>query len=91
MMCTSPMKIEKVLGADLSNIVGLLSKDFLQLVLIAAMIAFPIAWYAMFKWLEDFAYRIVITWVFVVAGLVAAIIAFITISFQAVKAAPANP
>jgi putative ABC transport system permease protein len=84
--------IRKVLGADVSTIVTLLSKDFLKLVLLAAVIAFPIAWYAMDSWLQDFAYRINISWwVFVVAGAIAAIIAFITISFQAIKAAVANP
>lgn len=84
--------IRKVLGASVSNIVGLLSKDFLKLVLVAAVIAFPIAWYAMYKWLQDFAYRIGIPWwIFVLAGIIAAIVAFLTISFQAIKAAIANP
>jgi putative ABC transport system permease protein len=84
--------IRKVLGADVSSIVTLLSKDFLKLVGIAAVIAFPVAWYAMHKWLEDFAYRISIPWwTFLFAAIVAAIIAFITISFQAIKAAVANP
>lgn len=84
--------IRKVLGADTSTIVTLLSKDFLKLVGVAAIIAFPIAWYAMHKWLDDFAYRINIpVWIFIVSGFVAAIIAFLTISFQAVKAATANP
>jgi putative ABC transport system permease protein len=84
--------IRKVLGANIRSIVGLLSKDFLKLVVIAAVIAFPIAWYAMHKWLEDFAYRIGIPWwVFVVAGIIAAIVAFVTISFQSIKAARANP
>jgi putative ABC transport system permease protein len=84
--------IRKVLGADVSTIVALLSKDFLKLVLIAALIAFPIAWYAMRTWLEDFAYRINIPWwIFIVAGILAAIVALFTISFQAIKAALANP
>jgi putative ABC transport system permease protein len=84
--------IRKVLGADVRSIVGLLSKDFLKPVLVAALIAFPLAWYAMHKWLEDFAYRIGIPWwVFIAAGIGAAVIAFVTISFQAVKAASANP
>lgn len=84
--------IRKVLGADTSNIVALLSKDFLKLVLIAAVIAFPVAWYAMHKWLEDFAYRIDIPlWIFLVAGLTAALVAFLTVSYQAIKAATANP
>ncbi|MGZ5285730.1 MAG: ABC transporter permease [Flavisolibacter sp.] len=84
--------IRKVLGADVSTIVALLSKDFLKLVMIAAVIAFPVAWYAMSNWLEDFAYRISIPWwVFLFAGVVAALIAFATISLQAVRAARANP
>ncbi len=84
--------IRKVLGANVSNIVSLLSIDFLKLVAIAAVIAFPVAWYFMHHWLEDFAYRISIPWwVFVLAGLIAAVVAFVTISFQAVKAALANP
>ena len=70
----------------------LLAKDFLKLVAIAAILAFPIAWLAMDRWLQDFAYRINVPWwVFIIAGLLAAIIAFVTISFQAVKAAFANP
>jgi len=84
--------IRKVLGADTSTIVGLLSKDFLKLVVVAALIAFPLAWYAMDAWLQNFAYRIDIPlWVFVAAGVVAAVVAFLTISYQAVKAATANP
>ncbi len=84
--------IRKVLGATVGNIVGLLSKDFMKLVIIAAVIAFPVAWYAMHKWLQDFAYRISIPWwVFIIAGIVAAFIALVTISFQAIKAAVANP
>ena len=84
--------VRKVLGANVSTIVALLSKDFLKLVLIAAIISFPIAWYAMHNWLQDFAYRINIQWwVFVVAGILAALIALITVSFQAIKAALANP
>jgi putative ABC transport system permease protein len=84
--------IRKVLGASVPGIVGELSKEFLKPVLIAAFIASPIAWYGMHKWLQDFAYRINIPWwVFLVAGIVAAIVAFVTISLQAVKAATANP
>ncbi|MFD3001911.1 ABC transporter permease [Pontibacter toksunensis] len=84
--------IRKVLGAETSSIVTLLSKDFLKLVLIAALIAFPLAWYAMQTWLQDFAYRIDIPiWVFFVAGIVAALLAFITISYQAIRAATSNP
>lgn len=84
--------IRKVLGASVGNIVQLISKDFLLLVLIAAVLAFPVAWYAMHKWLGDFAYRINISWwVFIAAAILAAVIAFATISIQAIKAAVANP
>jgi len=84
--------IRKVLGADTGNIVGLLSKDFLKLVIVAAIIAFPVAWLMMNKWLEDFAYRVDIAWwIFLIAGIIAAFVAFATISFQAIKAAHANP
>ena len=84
--------IRKVLGASVAGIVVLLSKDFLKLVLIALCIATPIAWYAMSKWLEDFAYRIELTGgVFIVAGITALVLALLTVSFQAIKAAVANP
>jgi putative ABC transport system permease protein len=84
--------IRKVLGADVSTIVGLLSTDFLKLVGIAAILAFPVAWYFMNNWLQDFAYRINMPWwVFITAGIGAAFIALITISFQAIRAAIANP
>jgi len=89
---TKEVGIRKVLGASVSNVVSLLSKDFLFLVLIAAVVAFPLAWWAMNKWLQDFEYRISISaWVFVAAGLSALFIALITVSFQAIKAAIANP
>lgn len=84
--------IRKVLGASVSGIVLMLSKDFLKLVLIAAVIAIPVAWFFMHKWLEDFAYRININWwVFVLSALAAIIIAMATIGLQVVKAAIANP
>jgi len=84
--------IRKVLGASIGSIVTMLSKDFLRLVLIAALIAFPVAWWAMDQWLHDFAYRVAISWwVFIVAGFTALLIALLTISFQAIKAAVANP
>lgn len=84
--------IRKVLGASISNIVGLLSVDFLKLVAIAAVIAFPVAWLAMDSWLRDFAYRITIHWwVFIVAGLIALLIAMVTVSYLALKAALSNP
>lgn len=89
---TKEIGIRKVLGASVSNIVTMLSKDFLKLVFIAFIIAIPIAWYAMQKWLEDFAFKISIKpWVFIITGLVAAIIAIATISFRAIRAALANP
>ena len=84
--------VRKVLGASVTGIVSMLSKDFLKLVFISILIATPISWWAMHKWLEDFAYKINISWwVFVLAGAVALLIALITVSFQAIKAAIANP
>ncbi|MEO6253271.1 MAG: ABC transporter permease [Ferruginibacter sp.] len=84
--------VRKVLGASVAGIVGLLSKDFLKLVVIAIVIATPLAWYVMNKWLQDFAYRITLEWwIFLLAGIIAAAIAFVTICFQAIKAANANP
>lgn len=89
---TKEIGIRKVLGASVSGIVLLLSRDFLKLVGLALLIASPVAWYFMESWLQDFAYRISINWwIFAVAGLFALLIAFITISFQAIKAAMANP
>ena len=84
--------IRKVLGASVSGLVTLLSKDFLRLVIIAVIIASPLAWYAMHKWLQNFAYQTSITWqVFALTALIAIVIAFVTISFQAIKAAIVNP
>ena len=84
--------VRKVLGADTSGIVVLLSKEFLILVAIAALIAFPVAWYSMHNWLKDFAYRVNIQWwVFLVAAIVALFVVLVTVSFQAIKAAVANP
>lgn len=89
---TKEIGIRKVLGASLPGIVGLLSKDFLKLVVIALVIAAPVAWYFMNKWLQDFAYRISIGWwIFIVAGSMALLVAFVTIAMQAVKAGIANP
>lgn len=89
---TKEIGIRKVLGASVPHIIGLVSKDFLLLVLIAILIASPIAWYAMHNWLQSFYYRIDISWwVFVAAGIVALLIAFITLSLQSVKAAMRNP
>lgn len=84
--------VRKVLGAGEAGIVALLSKDFIQLVAISLIIAFPAAWWVMNKWLQGFAYRIDISWwVFVAAGLAALSITLITVSFQTIKAAIANP
>jgi len=84
--------VRKVLGASVPQIVTELSRDFLKLVLIAAIIALPIAWYSMSRWLLDFAFRIELSWwIFVLAGVMAMLIAFATISIQSIKAAIANP
>lgn len=89
---TKEIGIRKVLGAEISGIVSMLSKDFIKLVGIAALIAFPLGWFLMNRWLQDFAYRTNIAWwVFMVAGLSAILIALITVSFQAIKAALMNP
>jgi ABC-type antimicrobial peptide transport system permease subunit len=89
---TREIGIRKVLGAGVGSIVTLVSKDFIRLVLIAIIIASPIAWYMMNAWLQDFAYRIQIQWwVFVLAGIVAVLIALITLSFQSIRAALKNP
>jgi putative ABC transport system permease protein len=89
---TKEIGIRKVLGASVVNITTLLSKDFLKLVLIAIVIASPIAYYFMQKWLQDFAYRIEISWwIFAVAGAISLLIALLTVSYQAIKAALMNP
>ncbi|WP_363435908.1 ABC transporter permease [Chitinophaga ginsengisegetis] len=89
---TKEIGIRKVLGASVSGITRLLSADFLKLVGIAALIAFPVAWYTMDQWLQKFPYRISIHyWVFVLAGVAAMLIALLTISFQSIKAALMNP
>jgi len=84
--------VRKVLGANITQIIGLLSKDFLKLVLIACVFAFPIAWYAMHKWLQSFAYKIEISWwIFVLAACLSMFIAFLTVGYQSLKAALMNP
>jgi putative ABC transport system permease protein len=89
---TREIGIRKVLGASVSGIIGLVSKDFIKLVAIAFIIASPLAWYFMNKWLQDFAYRIHLTaWIFIIAGIAATAVALITVGAQAMKAAVANP
>jgi len=89
---TKEIGIRKVLGASVFNLTSLLSKDFIRLVMIAIVIATPISWWAMTKWLQGFAYRINIAWwMFALAGLLAIAIALFTVSFQAIRAALANP
>ncbi|EMR02753.1 ABC transporter permease [Cesiribacter andamanensis] len=89
---TKEIGIRKVLGAGVLNIVGLLSRSFVGMVLISCLLAFPLAWWAMHSWLQDFSYRIDIGWwVFLVAGAAALLVALITVSFQAIRAAMRNP
>jgi ABC-type antimicrobial peptide transport system permease subunit len=89
---TKEIGVRKIIGASVLQIVSLLVKDFLQPVIIAFIIAIPIAWYGTNKWLEDFAYKTNISWwIFIVTGCSATLIALLTISFQSVKAAVANP
>jgi putative ABC transport system permease protein len=89
---TKEIGVRKVLGASVQNITTMLSKDFVKLVLIAALFAFPLAWWGMSRWLQDFAFRINISWwIFIVAATIAFLIALVTVSFQAIRAAVANP
>jgi putative ABC transport system permease protein len=89
---TKEIGIRKVLGASVLQIMGLLSKSFVRLVLLSSVLAFPVAWWAMNNWLDDFPYRIAIRWwMFGIAALAAVVIALITVSFQSVKAATTNP
>ncbi len=89
---TKEIGIRKVMGANLGNIVGLLSKDFILLVFIAIIIATPISWYVMSRWLEGFAYRMEIqAWIFALSGLLALVIAVVTISYQSIRSAVMNP
>jgi putative ABC transport system permease protein len=92
MQRTKEIGVRKVLGASVGNIVLLLSGDFIRLVIIAIVIASPLAWFIMHRWLQDFAYRVDVSWwVFAIAGVLAVAIALVTISFQAIRAALANP
>jgi putative ABC transport system permease protein len=84
--------IRKVLGASVTSLTSLLSKDFLQLVLVSCLVAFPVAWWIMHNWLQNYEFRIVISWwIFIIAGIMALLIASLTIGFQTIKAALANP
>ena len=84
--------VRKVLGASVGNIAAMLSIDFLKLIVLAVLVAFPIAWLVMNNWLQDFAYRVNMSWWnFTLAGLIAILIAFFTISIQSIKAAFTNP
>jgi predicted permease len=89
---TKEIGIRKVLGATIRGLAALLSKDFLQLVTISCLISFPVAWWMMHSWLKDYEYHIKISWwIFIAAGILAIAIALVTVSFQAIKAALANP
>jgi putative ABC transport system permease protein len=89
---TREIGIRKVLGASISGVVALLSKDFLKLVTIAFLIACPVSWFFMHRWLENYTYRANLSWwMFVLAGLLALFIALVTLSFQSIRAAIANP
>ncbi|HYJ65663.1 MAG TPA: FtsX-like permease family protein, partial [Parafilimonas sp.] len=89
---TKEIGIRKVLGASVTGLTGLLAKEFLRLVTLSCLVAFPVAWWFMHDWLQDYAYRTTIQWwVFVLAGSSALFIALITVSFQAIKVAVANP
>jgi len=86
------ISIRKVLGASVGSIVGLLASYFVKLILVASLVAFPLAWWAIEKWLGDFAYQTTISWwLFAIAGFASLIIALLTVGFQALKAANANP
>ena len=89
---TKEIGIRKVLGATITNIVSLLSKEFVLLVLLAICIATPLAWFAANKWLQDFTYRVNVKWwVFATAGIATVLIALVTVSLQAIRAALTNP
>jgi putative ABC transport system permease protein len=89
---TKEIGVRKVLGASVANIVAMLSGSFVKLIVIAMLIAFPLSWYFMNQWLENFAYKVHLNWIiFLTAGIVALLIALLTVSYQAIKAAIANP
>ena len=89
---TKEIGIRKVLGASVNNVVTILSKDFVKLVIIALLIAVPLAWIAVNKWLENYPYRISLSWqMFAIPGAIVIFIALATVSFQAIRAAIANP
>lgn len=89
---TKEIGIRKVLGSSVAGIASLLSKDFIKLVAVSCLVAFPLGWWIMGNWLKDYSYRIDIEWwIFILAGVLALLIAVLTISFQAIKAALANP
>ncbi|MGH2565949.1 MAG: ABC transporter permease [Ginsengibacter sp.] len=89
---TKEIGVRKVLGASVTNITTLLSKDFIMLVALSCFFAFPFAWWAMHSWLHNYKYRVDISWwIFLAAAVLAVVISLITISFQSIKAAIANP
>ncbi|QMU31208.1 ABC transporter permease [Adhaeribacter radiodurans] len=89
---TKEIGIRKILGASVNSIAAMLSQDFIKLVVLANILAWPIVWYGMHRWLQDFVYRIEMNWwIFVLAGVAALLLALVTVSFQAIKAALANP
>jgi ABC-type antimicrobial peptide transport system permease subunit len=89
---TKEIGVRKVLGASVSQIVSLLSKDFISLVLLAFVIASPLAWWAMNKWLQDFAYRTTFSWwIFAISGALMLMVALLTLSIQTIRSAVANP
>jgi ABC-type antimicrobial peptide transport system permease subunit len=89
---TKEIGVRKVLGAGEAGIVLLLAREFLRLVVLSLLIAFPIAWYAMHQWLQGYVYRVAISgWVFTATGGLALVVAFLTVSYQTIRAAAANP
>ncbi|MGH2644880.1 MAG: ABC transporter permease, partial [Chitinophagaceae bacterium] len=89
---TKEIGVRKVLGAGVGNLIRLVSMDFLKLVIIAIVIAIPVGWFVMNKWLENFAYKTNISWwIFLIAAVIAILIAVLTVSWQAIRAAVANP